>query len=78
MMRFVVILPFVYSYVASKEDWPRAYQLMQDLRRAVPRVNLSFYVNLTIIEASGLEHEMGADMGQLFIVVCSFRLCTAR
>ncbi|EDQ92235.1 uncharacterized protein MONBRDRAFT_17802 [Monosiga brevicollis MX1] len=36
--------------LAAREDYSKAYKLMQELRGRLPRVNLTYYVNLSVIE----------------------------
>eukprot|EP00051_Salpingoeca_urceolata_P027733 m.483017 g.483017 ORF g.483017 m.483017 type:complete len:1380 (-) comp22745_c0_seq1:34-4173(-) len=39
------------EYIASTDDFQRAYELMQEMRNKIPNVNMAYYVNMRTIEA---------------------------
>lgn len=55
----------LYRYLASKEEHQKAYNLMQEMRQKIARVNIAYYVNMRTIEAvhQALDIPLGRGFG---------------
>eukprot|EP00058_Branchiostoma_floridae_P021724 XP_002607214.1 hypothetical protein BRAFLDRAFT_118626 [Branchiostoma floridae] len=53
------------EHYARQENYPRAYQLMEEMRQRIPTVNMAYYVNMRTIEAvhRALDIPLGRGMG---------------
>ncbi|XP_019615052.1 PREDICTED: intraflagellar transport protein 140 homolog [Branchiostoma belcheri] len=53
------------EHYARQENYPKAYQLMEEMRQRIPTVNMAYYVNMRTIEAvhRALDIPLGRGMG---------------